>query len=671
MKYKTLKEVLSEIEIMDYVNYFNEIGIIQGTIKKVGQGYRLEPNPLTQTHDSFNINTKTNLFKCFSTGKTGNVYNLLLDLKHNHDETIDLLNDFLKQKDIQIKKIGQFDERGNSMEEISRNNEETKVSFNQLYVEGIKEINQKQDNLFIRRGISQEVQEKYKLGYILKGFNEIIKAYKKEYGEKSPFLEKMNKNFDNYKYIIPVSDDYFFLRSDIPNVKPKEYKLMGHPSKLFNEEYMSLENEVIFICEGIFDSLSLEELGYKSISLGGVVNQNKFINLLDKKNIFVLAFDNDEAGRSATESFSEKLQSKNQLSVVFEYDEKYKDINEYLIADRKGLKRKVSEFLKNLENGLERLRKPDLTIYRLEEYLKDLETNKEKEAIKTNFGPLDDYLGGGLHTGLYVIGAVSSLGKTTFINQLTDDIAKSGYDVLFFSLEMGRNEMISKSLSREMFRKAKDKSLPLSALEIQNLKFHGIAEQMKKQRELLKEAIEEYGNSAKRVSIIEGGFETGVNELKEKIESYIFLNGTKPIVVIDYLQILKQSSNFFSDKQAVDHNITQLKKLSRNNDLIIFVVSSFNRDSYQTPVSFASFKESGAIEYTADVIFGLELSVVKTCAKNLGKEEKDKMINEEKSKGERNLDLVTLKNRFGIPYFRINMTYYPKYNLFSYKKNDW
>ena len=33
MKYKTLKEVLSEIEIMDYVNYFNEIGIIEGTIK--------------------------------------------------------------------------------------------------------------------------------------------------------------------------------------------------------------------------------------------------------------------------------------------------------------------------------------------------------------------------------------------------------------------------------------------------------------------------------------------------------------------------------------------------------------------------------------------------------------------------------------------------------------
>ena len=664
MEYKTLQEVMSEIEIMDFINYFNETGVIQGNVKKVGQGYRIEPNPLTQSHDSFNINTKTNLFKCFSTGKTGNTYNLLLELKHNHDEAIDLLNEFLKQKNIQIKKSGQSDERGSPKEE-------TKISFKQLYDEGVREISQKQDNLFASRGISPEIQEKYRLGYISKGFNEIIKAYKKQYGEKSPFAEKVNKNFDNYKYIIPVSDDYFFLRSDVPDVKPKEYKLMAHTSKLFNEKYVSLENEVIFICEGIFDSLSFEELGYKSISLGGVANQNKLVDLLSKKNIFVLAFDNDDSGKAATKSLIEKLQTKSQLSMVFEFDEKYKDINEYLTGDREGLKSKISEFVKKLENEIERLKKPDLTIYRLEEYLKDLETNKEKEAIKTNFGPLDDYLGGGLHTGLYVIGAVSSLGKTTFVNQLTDDIAKNGYDVLFFSLEMGRNEMISKSLSREMFRKAKDKSLPLSALEIQNLRFHGIAEQMKKQRELLKEAIKEYGNSAKHVSIIEGGFDTGVNEIKETIEKYISLNGTKPIVVIDYLQILKQSSNFFSDKQAVDHNITQLKKLSRNNDLVIFVVSSFNRDSYQTPVSFASFKESGAIEYTADVIFGLELSVVKTFAKNSGREEKEKAINEAKSRGERDLDLVTLKNRFGVPYFRINMIYYPKFNLFMHKKNDW
>ncbi len=673
MKYKTLAEVINDVEIMDYINYFNGTGVIQGNIKKVGQGYRIEPNPLTQTHDSFNINTKTNLFKCFSTGKTGNIYNLLLDLDYNHEEAIDLLNEFLEQRNIKIKKSGQPDERGSPEKENKKDNEEIqpKINFKPLYDEGVREISKDKNNLFTSRGISREIQEKYKLGYIAKGFNEIVKAYKKEYGEKTPFAEKPNKNLDNYKYIIPITEDYFLLRSDIPDIKPKEYKLTGYTSKLFNERYLNMENEIIFICEGIFDSLSLEELGYKSISLGGVMNQNKLIEQLHKKNIFVLALDNDKSGKTATESLKEKFQSKSQLSMVFEFDEKYKDINEYLIADKKALKNRLSEFIKDIEGHAERLKKPDLTIYRLEEYLKELETNKEKPAIKTNFGPLDDYLSGGLHTGLYVIGAVSSLGKTTFINQLTDDIAKNGYDVLFFSLEMGRNEIISKSLSREMFRKAKDKSLPLSALEIQNLRFHGIAEQMKKQRELLREAIKEYGNSARHVSIIEGGFDTGVNEIKEIIERYISLNKTKPIVVIDYLQILKQSSNFFSDKQAVDHNITQLKKLSRNNDLVIFVVSSFNRDSYLTPVSFASFKESGAIEYTADVVFGLELSIVKTFTGKGGKEDREKAINEAKSKGERELDLVTLKNRFGSPYFRINMTYYPKFNLFLHKKSEW
>ena len=673
MKYKTLAEVINDVEIMDYINYFNGTGVIQGNIKKVGQGYRIEPNPLTQTHDSFNINTKTNLFKCFSTGKTGNIYNLLLDLDYNHEEAIDLLNEFLEQRNIKIKKSGQPDERGSPEKENKKDNEEIqpKINFKPLYDEGVREISKDKNNLFTSRGISREIQEKYKLGYIAKGFNEIVKAYKKEYGEKTPFAEKPNKNLDNYKYIIPITEDYFLLRSDIPDIKPKEYKLTGYTSKLFNERYLNMENEIIFICEGIFDSLSLEELGYKSISLGGVMNQNKLIEQLHKKNIFVLALDNDKSGKTATESLKEKFQSKSQLSMVFEFDEKYKDINEYLIADKKALKNRLSEFIKDIEGHAERLKKPDLTIYRLEEYLKELETNKEKPAIKTNFGPLDDYLSGGLHTGLYVIGAVSSLGKTTFINQLTDDIAKNGYDVLFFSLEMGRNEIISKSLSREMFRKAKDKSLPLSALEIQNLRFHGIAEQMKKQRELLREAIKEYGNSARHVSIIEGGFDTGVNEIKEIIERYISLNKTKPIVVIDYLQILKQSSNFFSDKQAVDHNITQLKKLSRNNDLVIFVVSSFNRDSYLTPVSFASFKESGAIEYTADVVFGLELSIVKTFTGKGGKEDREKAIHEAKSKGERELDLVTLKNRFGSPYFRINMTYYPKFNLFLHKKSEW
>lgn len=39
------------------------------------------------------------------------------------------------------------------------------------------------------------------------------------------------------------------------------------------------------------------------------------------------------------------------------------------------------------------------------------------------------------YPGLYVLGAISSLGKTTFIHQMADQLAKAGEHVLFFSLE--------------------------------------------------------------------------------------------------------------------------------------------------------------------------------------------------------------------------------------------
>ena len=674
MKYKSLKKVIEEFPIMDYINYFNELGTIPGTVKKVGTNYRIEPNPFNGSHDSFNINVKTGLFKCFSTNQSGNIYNLLLDIGFSHNETIELLNGFLKSKDIKIKNSKVTDQEvkpENNFLQSSRNQPERKqldINFEPIYKMSVDGIKEEKENLFKSRGISEKVIKKYRLGYLKTGFNEVLTAYRKEMGELSPFNEQPNKYLENYKYIIPITKDYFILRPAVAQKQYKEYKLQGYEQKYFNERYLNLENEIIFICEGIFDSLSLEELGYKSISTAGITGQERLINLMHKNNTYVIAFDNDDAGKKATQELTEKIKDKNLMSVVFNFDNKYKDINEYLQGNKKKLEKELQVFISEIEQQKEKYRKPDLTIYKIEEYLKDLEENKKRDPIKTNLDLLDDYLNGGLYTGLYVIGAISSLGKTTFINQLTDDIAGTGQDVLFFSLEMGRNEMISKSLSREMYRIVKKDNIALSALEIQNLRFNGTGEQMKHQKELLREAVKKYGKMAKHVSIIEGGFETGVKEIKEKIERYISLNGVKPIVVIDYLQILSQPTNFFSDKQAVDWNITQLKKISRDNDLIIFVISSFNRDSYLTPVSFSSFKESGAIEYTADVVLGLELSVMKTFAKNIGKEEKEKAINEAKTKIDRQLDLVALKNRFGAPYFRIELVYYPKFNYFVPKR---
>ena len=86
-----------------------------------------------------------------------------------------------------------------------------------------------------------------------------------------------------------------------------------------------------------------------------------------------------------------------------------------------------------------------------------------------------------------------------------------------------------------------------------------------------------------------------------------------------------------------------------------------------TPIDFESFKESGGIEYTADVIWGLQLQAINDEIFNKeGKiKEKREKIKQAKAADPRKIELVCLKNRNGKPYFSCGFTYYPKYDLFS------
>ena len=80
------------------------------------------------------------------------------------------------------------------------------------------------------------------------------------------------------------------------------------------------------------------------------------------------------------------------------------------------------------------------------------------------------------------------------------------------------------------------------------------------------------------------------------------------MIVIDYIQILQnpESKHSLTDKQAVDKNVMELKRISRDYDIPVIGISSFNRDNYTSPVNMASFKESGAVEYSSDVLIGLQ-----------------------------------------------------------------
>lgn len=71
--------------------------------------------------------------------------------------------------------------------------------------------------------------------------------------------------------------------------------------------------------------------------------------------------------------------------------------------------------------------------------------------LGTGFPGLDGLLGGGISPGVLVLGAISNLGKSTWVLQIAQHVAAEGNPVLYFSLEMPRIRVASKAVSRQIF----------------------------------------------------------------------------------------------------------------------------------------------------------------------------------------------------------------------------
>lgn len=218
----------------------------------------------------------------------------------------------------------------------------------------------------------------------------------------------------------------------------------------------------------------------------------------------------------------------------------------------------ISEAYQNeSENSMPADPQPDLVSKYLEGmFTKDIDKFKSFKDRKTGFKNLDA-LTEGLYPGLYVIGAISSLGKTTFAHQMGDQLAGMGDHVLFFSLEQNRLEMVTKSLSRITARH--NKNTAVSAIKIRGGKV----------TPEVAVAAEQYNETgADRISIIECNFDTNLHFIIDYTKQYMQDNQVKPVIIVDYLQIIPPTDPRQVDKEKVDNIVRGLKKLQSENDLV-------------------------------------------------------------------------------------------------------
>lgn len=445
-----------------------------------------------------------------------------------------------------------------------------------------------------RRGITEESMDRFNLGFATdrKGRPAVVFPY----------------NTQGTYYSMRV------IRDDLPDAEKHDMPKTAEAGKepLFNQAALR-QDAPCFVVESQLCAISIMQEGGSAVALCGAGKWKKVIEQ-NPSAFLILSLDNDDTGTAKQAELAEALREKDIPFLEYNVSGDYcKDPNELLQENPDALRGSVAaavEIVRAMrESEADKARKEyeaQTAAASFNDYISFLDKTGERPPIPTGFNSLDRVLNGGLSAGLYIMGAISSLGKTSWMLHMADNIAEAGYDVLYFSLEMSRYELISKSISRLTFNVSEDKNNALDTFEVLNSR--GKRSFSFGQNAALSRAFKLYQEGpGKHIWIREGVGNFGVDTIAADVENHIKVTGRFPVVFVDYLQILAPVDPKSTDKQNTDRAVVELKRLSRKYDIPVFCISSLNRTSYTEPIGTAAFKESGAIEYGSDVLLGLQV----------------------------------------------------------------
>lgn len=601
---------------------------------------------------AFSITRDGKAFKCFSCHEGGDIFTLIA----LHEGIEDFTDQARRAAEITGINLDLPAPRQSAAEDFKEENEKKTIKGRyKEYIERCKAAAPKTD-YFKRRGFSDDTVERFNLGYD-EGTGVIVIPYDRD---GSYYL---TRSIEGKTFRKPKSDD--------AGVEP-----------IYNKAALYNGGKPCFVCESPIDAISIIASGAGScsaVSLGGT-GHRKLIEAVKAKKptcMLILSFDADEPGQKATELAAEELKALGVPFTVANYsldaypDECRKDANDFLRGNPEQLRRDIAlnieevERLANAEKAaLLETHKASSAAERLKDFVGGIKEGANTSYTPTGFSELDKELDGGLYNGLYILGAISSLGKTTFLLQVADQIAEAGKDILYFSLEMGASELISKSLSRLTYQNcAGAKNNAKTARGITTASRY--KSYSRTEKELIEDVIALYGEYAEHIYLYEGIGDIGVEQIRKLVADHKDLTGEAPVVFIDYLQILAPYDMRASDKQNTDKAVLELKRLSRDYKIPIIAISSFNRDNYTSEVNMSAFKESGAIEYGSDVLIALQPQGMQPGYTKTEQKKNADLVKKCKASAERSVEAVILKNRNGKTGGKVGFVYYSLFNCFT------
>ncbi|MBQ6781303.1 MAG: toprim domain-containing protein [Treponema sp.] len=437
--------------------------------------------------------------------------------------------------------------------------------------------------------------------------------------------------------IMPYDDYHFAARKLVEVAGSSKLTRHGQGAGLFVAK--SIENaSVIYIFEGELDALSAAQVTSNEnigiVATGGASAWRKVIPALEekfadaeRKPSVMSAFDNDtkskeNPGKVNSEKLVAALKAAGYpaVSCFFNNDDEPKvDANDLLQRDAdelrdwlRGFYYENSEELSNQRTEFEKaalerakieneaalakvgIKQADLAKYFTDKFIGDLELSAKYSRRETGFKNLDTaqiFL-----PGVYVLGGKPATGKTTFAWQMLNQLANKGETCIYCSYEMSQLELFMKSAAREVYKRN-------SATKLTNAK---IRRGWWRDDSDFADVVEKLKSSTASLKVLEVT-NASAAELIEVLNK--MTGGKSATIVIDYLQIIPAKDTKSTVKEKVDEAMLRFKNFQRETNSTLIILSSFNRQNYndnaQANLGFSAFKESGAIEYSADVLWGL------------------------------------------------------------------
>lgn len=243
--------------------------------------------------------------------------------------------------------------------------------------------------------------------------------------------------------------------------------------------------------------------------------------------------------------------------------------------------------------------------------LHEITGNPDYKPIATGFPGLDSMMNGGFDPGtMSIIMAAPATGKTALVMQIAENIARAGSPVLVFNLEMSKEQLVARTLSRLTAEKALESvPNPLDGDAVSGVQ----AMYTNKwwtlgpgQRKRLEEAEKAFSGYSGNLYLVTDAIREYTDIIK-RVKAFTAQKGRAPVVIVDYLQLLFTDGKTSAVYSAKDVALGLKQEIARDLQTHVILLSATGRDKAKgKDLDMQSAFGSSFIEYSADYLFGLK-----------------------------------------------------------------